>query len=183
MKNQTHLSTGLSLFDGLIASFKRFKSLVWFGGSESSWVQSSMDKGSVDLDSGRGCLMPRSVKCLQYHSKLNFPTQKISVPISGCNFFISVKVVQSLRKRVYGGGEHILWSYSTFYYSVALPYHRAGKWNLPGSEEDAGQKLEWFLEWESRLKVFLHFNGNLPDFWSEKSFSMYISLSFAAQLS
>lgn len=36
MRNQTQLSTGLPLFDGLFACVKRFKLLMRFGGLESS---------------------------------------------------------------------------------------------------------------------------------------------------
>ena len=155
MKNRMHWSTVLPLLDGLIASLKRVKFPMWFGGSKSSWVQNGIDKDSVDLESGRGCLVPHSVKPLWYHSEWNFPTQKFSVLISGCNFFISVKIVQSPRKNKNGGeGGHSSWSYSTSYYFVRLPYHRSRNWNLSRREEDAGQKLEGFLEWESRLKIF-----------------------------
>lgn len=154
MKNQTHLSTGLPLLDGLIAFLRRFKFLMWFGGSESSWVQSSTDKDSVDLESGKGCLMPpHRVKAFCYNLKRNFPTQKMCSNFRLYFFNFSKKILVSEEEKR-GRGNHVSWSYSTFYYFVGLPYHRSGNWNLSARQEDAGQKLRGISIVRVKVKDF-----------------------------
>lgn len=45
-------------------------SACWFGESLSSWMQKNIDKDSVDLESGKGCLMPILV-CNFFHFSKN----------------------------------------------------------------------------------------------------------------
>lgn len=101
--------------------------------SESSWMQKNID--SVDLESGKGCL----------------------IPILVCNFFRFSKnnlVSERKKKQNRGMGNHISLHYSTLYYFVGFPYHRSGSWNLSGRENNAQQKLRGISVVEVRVSFF-----------------------------